>query len=97
MLKKVQAALEDDIQFQIDAFAEGHRTQSFEARTHGRENAIRAVCVNNPEATASQVRKHFDRLLAATIEDPLTEAAEREWLKFLRLRPHAGTLPVRTR
>ena len=83
MLKKVQAALEDDIQFQIDAFAEGHRTQSLEAKTHGRENAIRAVCVNNPEATAKEVKKHFDRLLAATIADPLTEAAERAWLQNL--------------
>lgn len=74
--------VEDDCQAQIDLFADLVGGSVRQAR-HGREQAIRAVCVAHPNVEPALVKGTFDRQLARTLGDKGLGQQVKSWLKNL--------------
>lgn len=77
--------VEDDVMAEIDDFADKWQSHTVRLARHGREEAIRRVCVNNTDIDAGTIKMVFDRILEQVLCDNSLSAKQREWLKNLVL------------
>jgi len=74
--------VEDDCQSQIDLFSD-LAGGSVRLARHGRQQAIRAVCVAHPHVEPALIKSAFDHQLANTLSDQDLGRNVKNWLKNL--------------